>query len=154
MHTGLTSTNLRWAAPEHSTNLCRSEGFEPPLWAETALMGAQISAWMGLQQSPVALPVPLLSKSQESSPLWFENNQAKGQVISVPVLSEWLSSHSPKTSLPRDANCLWRAKRDCTLVFSSFMVVSMWLALREWSAITVCCGWQQGTHLSAPRSFF
>lgn len=44
---------------------------------------------------------------------------------------------------PREANCLWRARRDCSLVRSSFMVISMWLALSELSAVTVCCG-QEG----------
>lgn len=44
---------------------------------------------------------------------------------------------------PRDANCLCRARRDCRRLRSSFTVSSMWLALRELSAATVCCG-QEG----------
>lgn len=46
-------------------------------------------------------------------------------------------------SLPSEANCLWRARRDCSLVLSNFIVISMWLALSELSAVTVCCG-QEG----------
>lgn len=41
---------------------------------------------------------------------------------------------------PSEENCLWRARRDCSLVRSSFTVSSMWLALSELSAGTVCCG--------------
>lgn len=43
-----------------------------------------------------------------------------------------------RKSLPKEANCLCRASRDRTRPLSSFMVFSMWLALRELPISTPC----------------
>lgn len=130
------------------------------LWAETALVAlrrAQTSAWQ-----PTALPSgPANTSAQqepESQPVLIchqdSRNLRAGLSLSLCCLSGSQATALTSTSLPREANCLWRAKRDCTLVFSSFMVVSMWLALREWSVITVCCGGQRVAHmLVAPHPF-
>lgn len=42
-------------------------------------------------------------------------------------------------NVPKDANCLCKAKRDWTRPLSSFMVLSIWLALRE---LPTCTPWK------------
>lgn len=63
--------------------------------------------------------------------------------LKSPPIQGFGAGHSP-----REANCLCRARRDCSLVRSSFTVSSMWLALSELSAVTVCWG-ARGRHTRA-----
>lgn len=72
----------------------------------------------------------------------LQNSSTMTGDISHPGTAPPVPRHSP-----REANCLWRARRDCSLERSSFTVSSMWLALRELSAVTVCCGQERTTSL-------
>lgn len=64
--------------------------------------------------------------------LCSENRSTNNLSRNVPsLLQELFDVRSLKYNVPKEANCLCKAKRDWSRPLSSFMVLSMWLALRE-----------------------